>query len=96
MLAHSLRPASCAACPQVITSSKCCHGAGCRFFRNIGAICTFALAGTVISTFVVGLMTWAGGAWGFSYHITFIEALVFGSIISTTDTVSSCEGGTVP
>jgi hypothetical protein len=37
---------------------------------------------------VVGLVTWAGGAFGFSYHITFIEALVFGSIISTTDTVS--------
>lgn len=49
---------------------------------------TFALAGTVISAFVVGLVTWAGGALGFSYHLTFIEALVFGSIISTTDTAS--------
>jgi len=58
-----------------------------RFLRNIGAICAFAFGGTVVSTAAVGLIMWAAGEMGLSYGLTFIQALVFGSIISTTDTV---------
>lgn len=58
-----------------------------RFFRNIGAICAFAFYGTVVSCAAVGLIMWGTGAMGFSYGLTLIEALVFGAIISTTDTV---------
>ena len=30
---------------------------------------------------------WAAGEWGLSLHLTLIQALVYGSLISTTDTV---------
>jgi len=59
-----------------------------HFFKNFGAIVTFAFAGTIISCFVVG---------GFLYAICqilpnisfrFVECLYFGAIISATDPVT--------
>lgn len=44
-----------------------------------------------MSTATVGLMMWGGGAMGFSYGLTLVEALVFGAIISTTDTVRAAQ-----
>ncbi|XP_039292281.1 sodium/hydrogen exchanger 6 [Nilaparvata lugens] len=57
------------------------------FFRNLGAILTFALIGTTISSFVVGSLMY-----GFVQaiprlkgSITFLDSLYFGAIISPTD-----------
>ncbi|XP_044740864.1 sodium/hydrogen exchanger 6 isoform X2 [Chrysoperla carnea] len=59
------------------------------FFRNLGAILTFAIIGTTISSFVVGGLMWTyvrlahgtGAAQGF----TFLDTLYFGALISSTD-----------
>jgi len=59
------------------------------FFENLGAILTFALIGTVISTFVIALIVY-----GFAQFIThtvafkFIDMVYFGAIISATDPVT--------
>ncbi|RZF39242.1 hypothetical protein LSTR_LSTR010336 [Laodelphax striatellus] len=57
------------------------------FFRNLGAILTFALIGTTISSFVVGSLMY-----GFvqliprlKSSITYLDSLYFGAIISPTD-----------
>ncbi|XP_021925908.1 sodium/hydrogen exchanger 7 isoform X3 [Zootermopsis nevadensis] len=57
------------------------------FFRNLGAILTFALIGTTISSFVVGALMY-----GFTYlmpnlkgSFTFLDTLYFGALISSTD-----------
>lgn len=61
-----------------------------HFFKNFGAILTFALIGTVISTFFIG---------GFMYSVisifssvksyfSFTDCLFFGAIISATDPVT--------
>lgn len=34
------------------------------------------------------LCSWAAGAWGLCYQLTFLQSLLFGSIISATDPVS--------
>ncbi|XP_050717131.1 sodium/hydrogen exchanger 7-like isoform X3 [Eriocheir sinensis] len=58
-----------------------------HFFKNLGAIFTFAFLGTTISTFVVG-----GLVYGFLYllgsSMTFIDSLLFGALISATDPVT--------
>ncbi|KAG0711168.1 Sodium/hydrogen exchanger 9 [Chionoecetes opilio] len=58
-----------------------------HFFKNLGAIFTFAFLGTTISTFVVG-----GIVYGFLYllgsSMTFIDSLLFGALISATDPVT--------
>eukprot|EP01023_Acetabularia_acetabulum_P066935 TRINITY_DN9122_c0_g1_i3.p1 TRINITY_DN9122_c0_g1~~TRINITY_DN9122_c0_g1_i3.p1 ORF type:complete len:593 (+),score=93.24 TRINITY_DN9122_c0_g1_i3:148-1926(+) len=61
---------------------------GKPFFRNIGAICTYAFAGTTISTFAVALTMWGFGAAGVVYKTEFVESLIFGAIISATDPVT--------
>ena len=59
------------------------------FFENLGAILTFALIGTVISTFIIALIVY-----GFAQFITstvafkFIDMVYFGAIISATDPVT--------
>jgi len=58
------------------------------FFRNLGTICTYAFAGTFISTFVVGFLVWAVGAMGLAVQLSFLEALIFGALISATDPVT--------
>lgn len=65
------------------------------FFSNIGAISTYAFAGTAISTAVVGLVLWLGGLAGACLQLPFLEALLFGSIVSATDPVSAGLAGCV-
>lgn len=60
----------------------------CRFFGNIGAICTLAFAGTAVSTAVIAAFMWLVGAAGLAYNISFFHACVFGAIISATDPVT--------
>ncbi|XP_069678166.1 sodium/hydrogen exchanger 9 isoform X3 [Periplaneta americana] len=57
------------------------------FFRNLGAILTYALIGTTISSFVVGALMY-----GFIHlmpnlkgSFTFLDTLYFGALISSTD-----------
>lgn len=58
------------------------------FFSNFGAIALYAFAGTAISTFVVGYIVWLGGWLGICAPLTFLEATLFGAIVSATDPVS--------
>jgi len=58
------------------------------FLDNIGAICTFAFGGTFVSTMTIGLLMWGFGAAGMCYALSFLEAVMFGAIISATDPVT--------
>ncbi|RHY62635.1 hypothetical protein DYB30_000422 [Aphanomyces astaci] len=58
------------------------------FFDNITAIVTYAVAGTTISSFVVGVIVYIAGYAGASLKMTLAESLSFGALISATDTVS--------
>ncbi|XP_067009188.1 sodium/hydrogen exchanger 6 isoform X2 [Anabrus simplex] len=56
------------------------------FFRNLGAILTYALVGTTISSFVVGALMY--GFVQLPYlkgSFTFLDTLYFGALISSTD-----------
>lgn len=58
------------------------------FFRNLGAILTFAIIGTTISAFLIGvLMYGAVKLWPatLSNSFTFLDTLYFGALISPTD-----------
>lgn len=62
------------------------------FFDNIGAITLFAMFGTIISTFVVGLLSWYAGKTGLIKNIDGtnpMEALLFGALISAVDPVAT-------
>lgn len=58
------------------------------FFRNLGAILTFAIIGTTISSFVVGALMY-GCVQFMPPHLansfTFLDTLYFGALISSTD-----------
>ncbi|XP_017770600.1 PREDICTED: sodium/hydrogen exchanger 7 [Nicrophorus vespilloides] len=58
------------------------------FFRNLGAILTFAIIGTTVSSFVVGALMY-GCVQLMPSHmansITFLDTLYFGALISSTD-----------
>ena len=56
-----------------------------EFFANFGAICSLAFAGTTISTFAVGFFVWICGGVGLCYGLPLLHALVFGALISATD-----------
>ena len=58
------------------------------FFNNFGGICALAFAGTMISTFFIGVFVWVCGAIGICYHLSFLHSLVFGALISATDPVT--------
>jgi len=60
------------------------------FFRNIGAILTFAFLGTILSTFTVaGIMYGVTRVFThLSGTFTFLDTLRFGSLISATDPVT--------
>ncbi|KAI9004226.1 Sodium/hydrogen exchanger family-domain-containing protein [Gaertneriomyces semiglobifer] len=64
------------------------------FFRNIGAILTFALVGTLISTMVIGLCVFlvVRAATAMQHEpdlqMTLLDCIVFGSILSSTDPVT--------
>ncbi|RHY35135.1 hypothetical protein DYB32_000391 [Aphanomyces invadans] len=55
------------------------------FFDNITAIVTYAVAGTTISSFVVGVIVYIAGYAGASLKMTLAESLSFGALISATE-----------
>jgi len=62
-----------------------------RFFGNITSIALFAVVGTFISTFVVGILTYACAVIGLIGIDTdsMLQALLFGSLISSVDPVAT-------
>ena len=58
------------------------------FFRNIGAILTFAFVGTTLSTFTVAGIMYGITRISYLSHFTFLDALRFGALISATDPVT--------
>eukprot|EP01026_Neomeris_dumetosa_P005986 TRINITY_DN11847_c0_g2_i1.p1 TRINITY_DN11847_c0_g2~~TRINITY_DN11847_c0_g2_i1.p1 ORF type:complete len:342 (+),score=41.25 TRINITY_DN11847_c0_g2_i1:144-1028(+) len=58
------------------------------FFRNIGGICWFAFLGTTLSSFAIGLTMFIGGQMDWIYSMSFLESLLFGTIVSATDPVT--------
>ncbi|XP_020583582.1 sodium/hydrogen exchanger 6-like isoform X2 [Phalaenopsis equestris] len=58
------------------------------FFSNFGAIITFAILGTFISSVVTGLLVYLGGLVFLMYSLPLIECMMFGSLISATDPVT--------
>eukprot|EP00742_Colponemidia_sp_Colp-10_P000553 GILJ01000603.1.p1 GENE.GILJ01000603.1~~GILJ01000603.1.p1 ORF type:complete len:564 (+),score=99.37 GILJ01000603.1:42-1694(+) len=58
------------------------------FYKNFGGILVYAFLGTLVSTLLVGLLTWAVGQIGFAKGFTAIESFAFGALISATDPVS--------
>lgn len=62
------------------------------FFENIGTIVLFAILGTIISTFVVGFLTYYFAKQGYIHGVSTanpMEALLFGSLISAVDPVAT-------
>lgn len=62
------------------------------FFDNVGAITLFAMFGTMISTFTVGLLSWYCAEIGLIANVDQnnpMEALLFGALISAVDPVAT-------
>ena len=61
-----------------------------HFFKNIVGILNLAVIGTIISTIIVGVGVYVlGYILRLTVSLTFMEAMTFGALISTTDTVST-------
>ncbi|GLI71288.1 hypothetical protein VaNZ11_016422, partial [Volvox africanus] len=58
------------------------------FIKNVGSLCLYAFAGTTISCFVVGIMMWLFGLWGWCHSMPLLANLTFGALISATDPVT--------
>ena len=59
------------------------------FFDNLGAILTFALVGTIISTAVIAIIVYLFAQFiTISVAFKFIDMVYFGAIISATDPVT--------
>jgi NhaP-type Na+/H+ or K+/H+ antiporter len=58
-------------------------------FKNFDAISVFAFLGTFTSTLVVGAIMYFSGHLGFSYPFTLRDAMLFASLISSTDPVTT-------
>ena len=58
-------------------------------FRNFDAISVFAFLGTFVSTLVVGFIMYGAGMAGLAYRYTLRDAMLFGSLISSTDPVTT-------
>ncbi|KAJ0081216.1 hypothetical protein Patl1_09616 [Pistacia atlantica] len=58
------------------------------FFSNFGAIVTFAILGTFISSMVTGILVYLGGVMYLMYRLPLVECLMFGALISATDPVT--------
>ncbi|KAJ3193087.1 monovalent cation:H+ antiporter, CPA1 (nhx1), partial [Irineochytrium annulatum] len=60
-----------------------------NFFRNFGTILTFAFAGTMISTLIIGVLLYLVVLTGLhSMSLTLLDCIVFGAILSSTDPVT--------
>ena len=58
-------------------------------FTNFDAISVFAFLGTFTSTLVVGFIMYLAGMWGLVFKFTLRDAMLFGSLISSTDPVTT-------
>ena len=58
------------------------------FFQNIGAISLFAFGGTFLSAMVIGVSMYIFGWIGLFIKLPFVEAMMFGALISSTDPVT--------
>lgn len=58
------------------------------FFSNFGAIITFAILGTFISSMVTGILVYLGGIFLLMFRLPFQECMMFGALISATDPVT--------
>ena len=58
-------------------------------FKNFDAISVFAFLGTFTSTLVVGFIMYLMGMYRFSFPFTLREAMLFASLISSTDPVTT-------
>lgn len=59
------------------------------FFSNFDAICTLAFLGTFVSAVIITVLVWGFGEIGLCYKLTFLQAGLFGSLISATDPVTT-------
>ena len=59
------------------------------FFGNFDAICTLAFLGTFVSAIIITTLVFVMGLAGACYELTFIQAGLFGSLISATDPVTT-------
>lgn len=58
------------------------------FFRNLGAILTYAIIGTTVSSFIVGILMYGCVQLmpiRLATSFTFLDTLYFGALISSTD-----------
>lgn len=60
-----------------------------KLFKNFDAIAVFAFLGTFTSTVVVGFIMYVAGTWGVSFPFTLRDAMLFASLISSTDPVTT-------
>jgi NhaP-type Na+/H+ or K+/H+ antiporter len=58
------------------------------FFRNLGKIAYFAFVGTLVGVGTFGVGMYALGQMGIGHPFSFVNAMMFGSIIGATDPVS--------
>lgn len=58
------------------------------FFSNFGAIITFAILGTFISSMVTGILVYLGGVFLLMFRLPFQESMIFGALVSATDPVT--------
>jgi len=59
-----------------------------NFFQNLGGIIAYAFAGTAIATFITGGLLYLVVMTGWMSDLTFLECLIFGSLISAVDPVT--------
>ncbi|GAB2275270.1 Sodium/hydrogen exchanger 6 [Dionaea muscipula] len=58
------------------------------FFSNFGAIVTFSILGTFIASIVTGALVYLAGVTYLVYRLPFVECMMFGALISSTDPVT--------
>eukprot|EP00727_Mastigamoeba_balamuthi_P012253 m51a1_g7650 putative sodium hydrogen exchanger variant 1 (618) ;mRNA; f:385771-388218 len=60
-----------------------------QFVQNIGSILVFAVLGTIMCAVLFGVLVWLLGRYGHTGSSDVVECLLFGSLISSTDTVAT-------
>uniref|UniRef100_A0A803LRW2 Sodium/hydrogen exchanger n=1 Tax=Chenopodium quinoa TaxID=63459 RepID=A0A803LRW2_CHEQI len=58
------------------------------FFSNFGAIVTFSVLGTFIASILTGLLVYLGGITYLIYKLPFVECMMFGALITSTDPIT--------